>query len=87
MRSDLVFEAMEHVSDRFLLTKLVSKTTRKFHRPNTRVEDTTNAVLARFTHAYPIAAVQCIRTTDDCSVVAQAETLTSCKRPMRSSVR
>lgn len=60
MRSDLVSEAMAHVSGRFLLTKLVSKTTRKFHRPNTRIADTTNAVLARFSHANPIAAVQCI---------------------------
>lgn len=83
MRSDLIFEAMEHVSDRFLLIKLVSKTTRKFHRPNTRIEDTTNAVLARFSHAYPIAAVQCIRAMDERSAAAQAETLTSCKHPKR----
>jgi hypothetical protein len=58
MRSDLVFEAMVHVSGRFLLTKLVSKTTRKFHRPNTRIEDTTNAVLERFSHGNLIATVQ-----------------------------
>jgi hypothetical protein len=58
MRSDLVFEAMAHVSDRFLLTKLVSKTTRKFHKPNTRIQDTTNAVLVRLTRANPIAGVQ-----------------------------
>jgi hypothetical protein len=45
MRSDLVFEAMAHVSGRFLLTKLVSKTTRKLHKPNTRIQDTTNAYL------------------------------------------
>ncbi len=65
MRSDLVFEAMAHVSGRFLLTKLVSKTTRKFHKPSTRIQDTTNAVLARFSHANHMATVQCIpqRTT------------------------
>jgi len=47
MRSDLVFEAMARVSSRHLLTKLVSKTTRKLHKPNTRIQDTTNTVLAR----------------------------------------
>ncbi len=46
MRSGLVFEAMARVSSRFLLTKLVSKTTRKLHIPNTRIQDTTNAVVS-----------------------------------------
>jgi len=55
MRSDLIFEAMTHVSGRYLLAKLVSKTTRKFHKPNTRIQDTTNDVLARFSRANPMA--------------------------------
>ena len=58
MRSDLVFEAMELVSGRFLLTKLISKTTRRLHKPNTRIEDTTNAVFVRFSRTNPIALVQ-----------------------------
>jgi len=58
MRSDLVFEAMACVSSRYLLTKLVSKTTRKLHKPNTRIQETTNAVLVRFSRANPIAIVR-----------------------------
>jgi len=58
MRSDLVFEAMARVSSRYLLTKLVSKTTRKLHKPNTRIQDTTNAVFVRFSRTNPIAAVR-----------------------------
>jgi hypothetical protein len=48
MRSDLIFDAMAHVSNRFLLTKLASKATRKFHRPNTRIQDTMNDVFVHF---------------------------------------
>jgi hypothetical protein len=58
MRSDLVFEATERASGSFLLTKLVSKTTRKLHKPNTRIQDTTNAVFVRFSRTNPIALVQ-----------------------------
>jgi hypothetical protein len=60
MRSDLVFEAMDRASGRFLLTKLVSKTTRKLHKPNTRIQDTTNAVLVRFNRTNPIALIQSV---------------------------
>jgi hypothetical protein len=55
MRSDLVFGAMTHVSNRFLLSKVLAKATRAFHRPGTRVQDTTNEVLARFGCANPIS--------------------------------
>lgn len=48
MRSDLVFGAMKQVSNRFLLTRALAKATRKFHKPGTRVQDTTNDVLTRF---------------------------------------
>jgi hypothetical protein len=58
MRSDLVFEAMARVSGRFLLTKLISKTTRKLHKPNTRIQDTTNAVLTPFSSVNHIAGVR-----------------------------
>ena len=48
MRSDLVFGALNHVSNRYQLCQLASKATRKLHKPNTRLQDTTNEVLVRF---------------------------------------
>jgi len=54
MRSALVFGAMENVPNRFLLAKLAAKATRKFHRPHTRVEETVNEVLVRFSCASPV---------------------------------
>jgi hypothetical protein len=57
MRSELVFGAMAYVSNRFLLTKLASKATRKLHRPNTRVQDTTNDVFVHFSRASPMPIV------------------------------
>jgi len=60
MRSELVFNAIAYVSNRFLLTKLASKATRKLHRPNSRIQDTTNDALVRLSRANPIAEVTCI---------------------------
>jgi hypothetical protein len=60
MRSELVFVAMAHVSNRFLLTKLASKATRNFHRPNTRIQETTNEVLERFSRSSPMPKVRSI---------------------------
>ena len=57
MRSDLVFGAMRHVSNRFLLTRVAANATRKFHRPNTRIEDTANEVFELFGHVNPLAVV------------------------------
>jgi hypothetical protein len=57
MRSELVFSATTHVSNRFLLAKLAAMATRKLHRPNTRIQETMNDVLVRFGHAVPIAGV------------------------------
>jgi hypothetical protein len=48
MRSDLVFGALSHVTNRYQLCQLASKATRKLHKPNTRLQDTTNEVLDRF---------------------------------------
>jgi hypothetical protein len=58
MRSELVFGATAHISNRFLLTKLASKATRKFHRPNTRIQDTTNEVFVHFSRSNPIPIVR-----------------------------
>jgi hypothetical protein len=63
MRSDLVFGALAHVSNRYQLCQLASKATRKLHKPNTRLQDTTNDVLVRFhttnpAHALPSAVIK-----------------------------
>jgi hypothetical protein len=55
MRSDLVFKALSHVNNRYQLCQLASKATRKLHKPNTRLQDTTNEVLCRFETASPQA--------------------------------
>jgi hypothetical protein len=56
MRSDLVFGALSHVSNRYQLCQLASKATRKLHKPNTRLQDTANEVLARFHTINPSSA-------------------------------
>lgn len=48
MRSELVFKALEHESNRYQLVRLVAKGTRRLHRPNTRLQETTNRVLQHF---------------------------------------
>lgn len=55
MRSDLVFGALSHVSNRYQLCQLASKATRKLHKPNSRLQDTTNDVLIRFRGRQPAA--------------------------------
>jgi hypothetical protein len=57
MRSDLVFGALSHVSNRYQLCQLASKATRKLHKPNTRLQDTTNDVLNRFHGTNPAASL------------------------------
>ena len=47
MRSELVFEAVDTLRNRYTLCQLASKATRRFHRPSTRIQDTTNEVLHR----------------------------------------
>lgn len=47
MRSDLVYDALTTVRNRYLLCQVAAKATRKFHRPATRIQDTTNEVLTR----------------------------------------
>jgi len=45
MRSQLVFEASRVIPARFLLSALLAKGTRAFHRPRTRLAGTVNLVL------------------------------------------
>ena len=58
MRSDLIFGATLHVSNRYLLVKLATKAVREFHKPGVRVEDTTNDVLVRLRYSNPIGEIQ-----------------------------
>jgi hypothetical protein len=55
MRSDLVFQAVSRVSNRYRLCKLATKATRKIHRPSTRLQETINEVLLRFHESNPEA--------------------------------
>ena len=57
MRSDLVFKALSQVQNRYQLCQLASKATRKLHKPNTRLQDTTNEVLCRFEATNPEAEI------------------------------
>ncbi|WP_446744610.1 DNA-directed RNA polymerase subunit omega [Silvibacterium acidisoli] len=57
MRSDLIFGALAHVKNRYQLCQLASKATRKLHKPNTRLQDTTNDVLVRFHETSPVGKV------------------------------
>jgi hypothetical protein len=61
MRSDLVFAAITHVSNRFALVRVLARATRKFHKPGTRIQETTNEVLARFGCANPVADENAVR--------------------------
>ena len=54
MRSELSFGALTHVTNRYELCQLASKATRKLHKPNTRLQDTTNDVLDRFKDTVPM---------------------------------
>ena len=47
MRSDLIYDALGTVQNRYLLCQVASKATRKFHKSNTRVQETMNDVLTR----------------------------------------
>ncbi len=60
MRSDLIFGALTHVNNRYELCQLASKATRKLHKPNTRLQDTTNEVLDRFKEALPSDASESV---------------------------
>lgn len=51
MRSELVFAAERTLPNRYSLCRLVSTATRKFHRPNTCIEETTGLVLRRIAKA------------------------------------
>ncbi|HWZ45099.1 MAG TPA: hypothetical protein VNW97_16610 [Candidatus Saccharimonadales bacterium] len=51
MRSNLIYNSLKPVKNRYMLCQLVSKATRKFHKPNTRIQETMNEVLVRVSSA------------------------------------
>lgn len=57
MRSELIFDAKSQVPNRYLLAKLLAKATRGFHKPGSRIQDSTKDVLVRFGRSNPIADV------------------------------
>ena len=73
MRSELVFGAMTYVSNRFLLTRVTAKATRKFHRPNTRIQDTVNEVFEQFAQANPLQGLPCTANLQSFPRAAQGE--------------
>lgn len=77
MRSDLIFGAMTYVSNRFLLTRLASTATRRFHRPNTRIEDTANEVFERFSRANPLTGMSYAGNLQSFPSAAQGQTVVS----------
>jgi hypothetical protein len=56
MRADLTLIALAQESNRYLLTRLIAKATRKLHRPKTRLQDTMNDAFERFGCSKPRAA-------------------------------
>ena len=48
MRSDLIYDALTTVPNRYMLCQVASKATRKFHKPNSRIQETMNEVLSHF---------------------------------------
>jgi len=72
MRSDLIFGALTHVNNRYELCQLASKATRKLHKPNTRLQDTTNEVLDRFKDSMPMGAVRSEESEESVASVRRA---------------
>ena len=74
MRSELVFGAVTYVPNRFLLTRVAAKAIRRFHRANTRIQDTANEVFQRFARANPLAGVPRNANPQSLPRTAQGET-------------
>jgi len=74
MRSNLVFDAMAYVNNRYLLCQLVAQAARKLHKPGTRMQDTANDVLIRVSQSDPGRALVTGRRS---SVVAFAPSVSS----------
>ena len=51
MRSELVLAAEHRLPNRCMLCRVLASATRKFHKPATGIEDTTDAMLRRIANA------------------------------------
>jgi hypothetical protein len=51
MRSDRIHRALVNIPNRFMLCRLISVATRKYHAPVGRVQDVINDVIVRFADA------------------------------------
>ncbi len=51
MRSDRIHKALVNIQNRFMLCRLVSVATRKYHDPDSRVQDVLNDVIGWFADA------------------------------------
>ena len=51
MRSDRIHRALVNIPNRFVLCRLVSVATRKFHDPDRRLQDVINGVIGQFADA------------------------------------
>jgi hypothetical protein len=51
VRSEMVFAAEHRLPNRYMLCRVLASATRKFHKPATRIEDTTDAMLRRIANA------------------------------------
>ena len=67
MRSEMVFAAERTLPNRYMLCRVLATATRKFHKPATRIEDTTDALLRRIAKATlqhcgngPLTYVHCL---------------------------
>ena len=61
MRSEMVFAAERRLPNRYLLCRVLATATRKFHKPTTRIEDTTDALLRRIAKANAAPLVATVR--------------------------
>ena len=57
MRSEMVFAAERTLPNRYMLCRVLATATRKFHKPATRIEDTTDALLRRIAKAHAVSTV------------------------------
>ena len=48
MRFELIFAALGREQNRYLLSQLIARATRKLHKPHTRIPDAMNDALALF---------------------------------------
>jgi len=58
VRSEMVLAAERTLPNRYVLCRVLATATRKFHKPATRIEDTTDALLRRIAKANAAALWQ-----------------------------